>query len=234
MSENPCPRSRPSPGERVAIPARLAGAPTSAGLVIPYITVTHRDRTRPVWGQVDAARMRHVLHERRCQICGQRLDEVAVVMIRSSDYQRGVAVEPGCHPECAHYSRQACVLLSGKTDRFNPTSAGTPPVCGDPHCHCQFWTPQSPPETSTPRQGAPTEAWYEAWIHLHDYRIITVPADSRTPELTGIALRDTPFRRLRKVRDAAPDAEDRLPFDVLGLLVATHSLWVLLDQPGTD
>lgn len=233
MPQTPAPDSDSSAREHVAIPARLAHAPTSAGLVIPYITVTHRDRTRPVWGRIDADRVQQVLHDRLCQICGQHLAGPAVVMIRSSDYLRGVAVEPACHPECAHYSRQACVLLSGRTDRFNPTGAATPPRCADPDCHCRFWSPQ-PAEHGALRQGAPTEAWYEVWIRLEDYQVLTVPADDRSPQLTGITLRDIPFRRLRKVRDAAPGAEEQLPLDILDLLVATRRMWALFDHFDID
>lgn len=37
---------------RVPVPTPLTHAPVSAEMVVPHITLTHRDRTRPVWGAV--------------------------------------------------------------------------------------------------------------------------------------------------------------------------------------
>ncbi len=220
------PGSRPPAAERVPIPARLATAPLSSGLVVPYITLAHRDRTRPVWGNIDPHRLAEVLHHKRCQVCGEGLDDTLVLMIRPSDYLRGVAVEPGLHPECAWYSRRACVMLAGHVDRYNPV--GNAPInrCGDPLCRCRYW---APPEDTTPgREGKPAEAWYEAWIRRDDYDVFTVPADESGPAATGIALRGVPLRRLRKVRDPAPNSDDSQPMDLLAAVIAARKLWETL------
>lgn len=221
------PTSRPTVAERVPILARLAHAPVSAGLVVPYITLAHRDRTRPVWGNIDPHRLGEVLHHKKCQVCGERLYDTLVLMIRPSDYLRGVAVEPGLHPECAWYSRRACVMLAGYVDRYNPVGNTPLNLCGDPLCRCQYWAPAD--NTAPGREGKPAEAWYEAWIRLDDYDVFTVPADESGPAATGIALRGVPFLRLRKLRDPAPNSGDSQPVDLLAAFIATRKLWETLD-----
>ncbi|WP_405180872.1 hypothetical protein OG225_06655 [Nocardia sp. NBC_01377] len=42
----------PSGPDRVAVPARLSDARRARGLVVPYITLSHRDPARPVWGML--------------------------------------------------------------------------------------------------------------------------------------------------------------------------------------
>ncbi len=228
MPTEPRPPAKRAPAtERVPIPARLARQPISSGLVVPYITLTHRDRTRPVWGNIDPHRLAEVLHHKRCQVCGEQLDDVLVLMIRPSDYLRGVAVEPGLHPECAWYSRRACVMLAGHVDRYNPVGNAPLNRCDDPLCRCRYWAPAEP--TAPSREGKPAQAWYEAWIRLDDYHVFTTPADESGPEATGIALRELPFLRLRKVRDPAPDSSDSQPADLLAAFIAARKLWKTLD-----
>ncbi|APE37104.1 hypothetical protein BOX37_27825 [Nocardia mangyaensis] len=203
----------------------MAHAPVSAGLVVPYITLAHRDRTRPIWGRIDAQRRGEVLHNKRCQVCGEPLDATLVLMIRPSDYQRGVAVEPALHPECAWYSRRACVMLAGHVDRYNPCGGSPLNRCADPRCRCRFWTSTEDNDATQGREGKPAEAWYEAWIRFDDYRVFTVPADESGPAATGIALRRVPLLRLRKVRDPAPDGRDTEWMDILAKIVAARKLW---------
>ncbi|MFD4432755.1 hypothetical protein [Nocardia sp. NPDC058497] len=161
-------------------------------------------------------------------MCGEPLDDTLVLMIRPSDYLRGVAVEPGLHPECAWYSRRACVMLAGHVDRYNP--AGNTPLnrCGDPLCRCRYWAPAE--NTSPGREGKPAEAWYEAWIRLDDYDVFTVPADESGPAATGIPLRGVRFLRLRKVRDPAPNSEGSQPIDLLAAFIAARKLWETIDS----
>ncbi|MEU4711691.1 hypothetical protein AB0G00_35250 [Nocardia salmonicida] len=225
MPNNPrCPASRPAAAERIPIPARLAHSPVSAGLVVPYITLAHRDRTRPIWGRIDAQRLGEVLDNKRCQVCGEPLDATLVLMIRPSDYMRGVAVEPGLHPECALYSRRACVMLAGHVDRYNPSGGSPLNQCGDPRCRCRFWASVEDNDVTPGREGKPAEAWYEAWLKLRDYRIITVPADESGPAATGVALRGVPFLRLRKVREPAPNGGGTEPMDFLATIIGARKL----------
>ncbi|WP_328715328.1 hypothetical protein [Nocardia salmonicida] len=220
----PCPGTRPAAAERVPIPARLAHAPVSAGLVVPYITLAHRDRTRPIWGRIDAQRLGEVLHNKRCQVCGEPLDATLVLMIRP-DYVRGVAVEPGLHPECAFYSRRACVMLAGHVDRYNPSGGSPLNRCADPRCRCRFWASAEDNDATPGREGKPAEAWYEARIRFDDYRVFTVPADESGPAATGVALRGVPLLRLRKVRDPAPDGGSAEWMEMLAKIVAARKLW---------
>lgn len=45
MSDSPT--GSPS-AARVPVPVRLADAPSAQGMVVPFVTLTHRDRSRPV------------------------------------------------------------------------------------------------------------------------------------------------------------------------------------------
>ena len=64
----------------VSVPQRLADAPVSAGMVVPYITMTHRDPTKPVWGAVNPARLQQIWRHSLRQVCGLRLDGPWVVI----------------------------------------------------------------------------------------------------------------------------------------------------------
>ncbi|MGW4369162.1 hypothetical protein ACWEKT_26305 [Nocardia takedensis] len=213
-----------SPPDRVPVPDRLAAAPRARGLVVPHITLTHRDRTRPVWGMLDPARTRWVLWGRRCQICGDPLTDPVVVLLRSMDYQRRLAVEPGIHPECAHYSRRACPMLEGRQHHYHANPAVRFARCGDPACDCRAWRPREPDPRDAVRDGLPAEAWYEAWLRLEDYRVVEDPGSATRAPALGVDLSGVRFLRLRKIRDAAPTGVDRGP-EALDLLIAAKSLF---------
>ncbi|MET8779085.1 hypothetical protein ABZV58_29125 [Nocardia sp. NPDC004654] len=118
---DPKPAARETVPARAAIPIRLAAAPSAHGMVVPFVTLAHRDRTRPVWGKLDPTRLRDTLYRKLCQICGDPLTDRVVLYIRPSDYLRGIAVEPGLHPECGLYSKQACPMLFSR--RFGDSEA---------------------------------------------------------------------------------------------------------------
>ncbi|MGY2031477.1 hypothetical protein ACW9HR_26510 [Nocardia gipuzkoensis] len=106
---------------------------------MPHIILAHRDRTRPVWGKLDQRRLRDTLWRKLCQVCGQALDGRVVLYIRPADHLRGIAPEPGVHPECGHYSRHACPMLSGRQTRYNPHPPETFTRCEDPDCARHRW-----------------------------------------------------------------------------------------------
>ncbi|WP_051407383.1 hypothetical protein [Nocardia sp. CNY236] len=211
--------------DRVPVPYRLFAARRARGLVVPYITVSHRDPARPVWGMLDPVRAHQVLWGKRCQICGQPLTDPFVVFIRSLDYQRGLAVEPGIHPECGHYSRRACPMLNGHQHHYHANPAVRFAHCDDPHCECRHWQPHDPDPRESARDGLPAESWYEAWLHIDDYQVVEDPGSETAAPATGINLKGVRFRRIRKIRDsAAPDTGARAP-EVLDLLIATQALF---------
>jgi hypothetical protein len=177
---DPTPPPRASEFDRPPMLARLAGAPTAQGLVVPHITLAHRDRSRPVWRKLDPAILLETLRYRLCQICGQRLHDRVVLYLRPSDYLRGIAVEPGVHPECGYYSRRACPMLAGRVDRYNPTPHDRFTRCHDPACGCARWTVADRDPREAPREGQPAETWYEAWIPLADYVIVSDPGNDTT------------------------------------------------------
>ncbi|MEU6559412.1 hypothetical protein [Nocardia nova] len=208
------------------VPSRLAHAPVSAGMVVPYVTLTHRDPARPVWGALNHARLQQIWLHGLCQVCGQRLEGPwVVVYLRPADFLRGIGPEPGLHPDCGRYSTHACPMLSGRTDRYNPHPHRRP--CGDPDCTCSLWAPPAPDPGEAHRDGQPAEAWYEAWIAIEDYTLTSVPRNADTPPAYGVEIRPASrLRKLHKIRDAAPgtDPGDQ-PLDLLAALIATRTLF---------
>ncbi|MFR9769315.1 hypothetical protein [Nocardia sp. SC052] len=201
---------------RPPIPVRLAHAPLAQGLVVPHITLAHRDRTRPVWGKLDHRRLREALSRRLCQVCGQPLDDRVVLYIRPADHLRGISPEPGVHPECGHYSRQACPMLAGRQTRYNPHPPEKFARCEDPACQCRRWQANERDSREAPREGQPADAWYEVWIPISDYTTVHDPGTDTAPPVTGIELRGAKLLKIRKVRDAAPAADGTShPVDLL-------------------
>ncbi|WP_280423708.1 hypothetical protein [Nocardia carnea] len=211
--------------EPTIVPSRLRSAPTAQGMIVPFVTVAHRDRSKPVWGQLDGSRLRAALVEQLCQICGEPLDDPVVVFVRPADYLRGIAVEPATHRECGTYSTQTCPMLAARTHRYNPVPRDRFTRCEDPACHCRYWARGEPEPSETPREGQPAEAWYEVEIALADYRIIDDPDTRRSPAGVGIDLRHPTFRTIRRIRDSAPGTADHQPADLLATLIAVRELF---------
>ncbi|MFE9322635.1 hypothetical protein ACFYOW_16825 [Nocardia sp. NPDC006982] len=102
-------------------------APTSHGLVVPYITLAHRDRSHPVWGALDPVRRLHALTRKLCQVCGQPLQiygepfgDRVVLYLRPSDYLRGIAVEPGVHQVISTPGAAPVLCDCARKDRRRP------------------------------------------------------------------------------------------------------------------
>ncbi len=178
----------PSRDAPVPLPTALSDAPTSQGMVVPYITLAHRDRSRAVWGNVAPLRLHEVLYHKLCQICGTPLGEQVIVFIRPSDFHQGVAVEPGLHPSCADYSTGTCPMLAGRMHHYHRHPGQRITRCTDPGCHCRAW---APPRPDPVRDGSPTEAWYELRLPLEEYHVITVPGYRQTPSADWYRPEDT-------------------------------------------
>ncbi|MEU7764988.1 hypothetical protein AB0B25_07675 [Nocardia sp. NPDC049190] len=207
------------------MPIPLSQAPLAQGMVVPHITLAHRDRSRPVWGKIDPTRLLDTFQRKLCQICGQRLGDRVLLYIRPSDYLRGLAVEPGVHPACGYYSRRVCPMLAGRVHRYNPNPSDRFTRCDDPSCGCVRWVPADPDPREAPRSGKPADAWYEAWLDLDDYRIVSDPGNERTPAAVGVNLRDARLLKLRKVRDAAPGSDHQQPVDLLAGIIAVRKIF---------
>ncbi|MFI6041906.1 hypothetical protein ACIA8C_09745 [Nocardia sp. NPDC051321] len=211
----------PAGAARPSIPDRLADAPRSGGLVVPYITLTHRDRTRPVWGKVHAPTQRRVWRQKLCQICGHPLLDWVVVYLRPSDYGRGIGVEPGMHPECAHYSASACPVLAGRLDRYHPDPDRHLSACGDTRCGCRIWRRVT--DEPSHLAGQPAEAWYEGWLPLSDYTVVTDHGNDTTPPITGVDVREVRLRKLRRIRASAAGGEQSM--DLLAMIIAGRKVF---------
>ncbi|WP_331738823.1 hypothetical protein [Embleya sp. NBC_00896] len=159
------------------VPLALADLPrTRAGLVVPAISLRHRDGTA-ILGMTDHDRVHHALSRGLCQTCWRPLDDRIVALARPRDFVHGWISEPGMHPVCAHYSTQGCPMLAGVLTRHRATPrASVREPCGDPECHCVAWAPVDP---HGPRAKAPAESWYTIWLAPDSYHVGLDPTTQR-------------------------------------------------------
>ncbi|MEV0297133.1 hypothetical protein [Nocardia sp. NPDC050710] len=170
---------------------------------------------------LDPRRAHRILWGKRCQICAQPLTDRVVLFIRSADYLHGLTKEPGSHPECGHYARRACPMLSSQQRHYHANPSVRFARCDDPDCECRFWRPRETDPRDPPNDGRPAEAWYEAWIDIADYEVIEDPGTETRAPAVGIKLEGVRFLRLRKVRDsAAPAVQGRTPEALDQLIIA--------------
>ncbi|WP_433566877.1 hypothetical protein ACQP1O_17815 [Nocardia sp. CA-151230] len=163
-----------------------------------------------MWGAIDPGRYAVVLALRLCQVCGEELGDGegpgnrVVVFLRPQDWIRGIAPEPGLHPECAAYSTRGCPMLAGRmtTYRSNAVAARITP-CDDPECDCRQWTAPGPESDEATRAGKPADQWYSVLIDARDYQIVHYRADESEPSGYGVTLRGIQVLRLRKIRGTA-------------------------------
>lgn len=146
------------------IPARLAGRPLHAGLVVPWVSVVLGDGTA-VLGNMHGAKANRALMNKLCQICGQRLEKPLVLFASESSLRRGQTSEPGMHPECAAYSAKACPMVNGAMRRYQTTDRVAGKPCDKPGCDCGGWVSTDHGTNA----GAPAEPWFAVWVD--DYAI---------------------------------------------------------------
>jgi hypothetical protein len=142
------------------IPIHLAQFPTNGGLVIPFITLQHRNG-KAALGLVDANRVELCLRERRCGVCGAIIANRMVFLLRRIDLERRCSTEPALCPPCAAYTQQACPMIAGHMAHYQGSvSPFATRTCDDPQCQCSLW---APPDATTTRLGAPADQWYALW-----------------------------------------------------------------------
>ncbi|MFJ7416452.1 cell envelope biogenesis protein OmpA [Streptomyces sp. NPDC098077] len=199
------------------VPMRCAGRPTLGGLVIPWITLHAGGRY--LFGALDKDRRDRALVERRCQVCGQSLDERICLAVRPADVHAGYTAEPGMHPECLAYSVRACPMLSGETTRYRatPASSGLPGVAE---------------AGNGPRAGRPADAFDAWWITPRSYCVKTDP--EHPGQLLGLDL-DVPVLRKRLIRPAAgPDLDSLLALARQTLELEDHAPSCLYQPDGAS
>lgn len=142
------------------IPVHLAQFPTVGGLVVPYITLQHRNGTAAL-GLVDNSRLERCLREQRCGVCGEIIEGRMVFFMREADLARKCSNEPALCPPCAAYTQQACPMVSGYMAHYrNSVAPFATRYCDDDRCLCWAWIP---PTASSARLGAEAEQWYALW-----------------------------------------------------------------------
>jgi len=203
-----------SDSSRPPILARLHNAPAAQGLTIPFITLRHSGGRAPLWGAIDPVRLHAVQAFELCQICGQSFGEKVVVMLRPQDWLRGLAPEPGMHPECAHYAHRGCPVLSGRMSHHRPAATSARMTrCEDPDCDCGIWAPPAVGSNEDIRAGKPIDAWYAVWLAREDYEIVQPSPDDDSLATAGAKMRGVRMLAIRKVRNATADPDTDLDPD---------------------
>jgi hypothetical protein len=183
------------------IPLHLVSFPTTGGLVIPFITLQHRNG-KAALGLVDANRIELCLRERRCSVCGSIVADRMVFLMRRIDLARKCSTEPPLCPPCAAYTQQACPMITGHMAHYqasvSPFAART---CGDPQCQCALW---APPDDKATRLGAPADQWFALWTL--QYSLIRDDAGRLAADFAGLQV-----LRIREVKHRSTDAADDQP-----------------------
>jgi len=159
------------------IPVRLAHRPTVAGLVVPFITA-RTDDGRYLFGALDPIRQHQCLTQHRCQVCGRRLDDRLVLLMRLVDLPRQRTSEPALDPVCCAYTQAACPMVAGQLRRYRSTpmrlGAGMAPALDTPA-----------------RLGAAAEPWFSVW--LSGYETVIEP-DNQQPAASYAGIRPLRIR----------------------------------------
>lgn len=93
------------------IPQRLRKMPRYQGYVVPYTTWTDADGI-PDFKVNDEARRQKVIGERRCSLCGEKLNtKIAFIGGPRSVNEGALYVDAGMHPACAEYAWNVCPFL---------------------------------------------------------------------------------------------------------------------------
>jgi len=120
----------------VAIPRRMRALQRDArGYPVPYVILRDTDN-RPHFTINDDRRRNRCLRERRCQICGNRLDPLLwfVGGPRSAFDPHGWYNDTAMHHECMKYAMQVCPYLAapayfGRIDTVTLDPAKLPKGC---------------------------------------------------------------------------------------------------------
>lgn len=98
----------------IPIPRRMTALQRDArGYPVPFIILRDANN-KPAFTVNDDRRERRCLEERRCQICGTRLDRLMwfVGGPRSAFHERGAYADKAMHYECMRYAMRVCPYLA--------------------------------------------------------------------------------------------------------------------------
>jgi hypothetical protein len=182
------------------IPVHLAQLPTVGGLVVPYITLRHRNGAAAL-GLVDYSRMVRCFEGHRCGVCAETVSNRMVFLMRSLDLIRSRSAEPGLCPPCAAYTMMACPMVASRMAHYRrsqPTFMSR--QCGDPECSCSQWTSTPEPQ----RYGHAAEQWFALWTT--EYRLTRGTHGRLEADFTGMRV-----LRVREVRTHIGAPEEAEP-----------------------
>jgi hypothetical protein len=133
----------------IPMPASIRALPIDPVRKVPVPWFVSWIDGRPEFRAADGAKFARAIRERRCWVCGGRLDNRATYVIGPMCAINRVTAEPPCHPACAEYSARACPFLSrpGMVRRENDLPEGTTSagieIRRNPGVTC-LWTGRTP------------------------------------------------------------------------------------------
>lgn len=96
----------------IAIPSRMRKLPRYQGYVIPYTTWIEPSTGIPDFKTNDELRRQKVIKQRRCAVCGDRMNlEIAFIGGPGSIEKGQMFVDAGMHPACAEYAWNVCPYI---------------------------------------------------------------------------------------------------------------------------
>lgn len=97
--------------EDIKIPIRMRKRPRFAGMPIPYTTWID-DKGIPDFKINDERLRRKVIAQRRCAMCGERMNAQIVFIGGPGSVEQGqLFVDAGMHPACARYAWDVCPYI---------------------------------------------------------------------------------------------------------------------------
>ena len=174
---------------RPPIPMRLAGRPTVAGLVRPWVNIVLADGGLD-FRQTHGTNWRNAWLNRLCQVDGQKLAAPLVFLGGPNQIaEGGFFDEPPLHPECAAYAMKACPMISGRMSHYRAAPSATEgrrgQTCPDPGCGCGGYLASDqvldgkggltvrPAVDRAAPAGDPAHAWFA--VYARSYRLAMTP-----------------------------------------------------------
>ncbi|WIX85835.1 hypothetical protein [Amycolatopsis sp. DG1A-15b] len=105
-------RARVRRGEDVPAPGAGWPRPVLDGRAHPWVTPVSNGT--PWWTLLDGARQARAQDAWLCQMCGQPLDAIALVVLR----EKKVLSDAGLHPRCLHLAAVVCPHLAASGARY--------------------------------------------------------------------------------------------------------------------
>lgn len=98
--------------DTIPMPERIARRPREArGYPVPFVNHVYANGT-PDLRILDQRKVNRCVEERRCAICGEKLDETVVFVGGPACLDNRFFADPAMHADCADYATKVCPFLA--------------------------------------------------------------------------------------------------------------------------